>query len=337
MSLTATQLDQFHTQGYLVLENILSETDLQALWDEYTNRLDEVAQKLYAAGRISSLCADLNFGERYVALLNEDTSVFDQLEISLPLENGEYPFGATIHTGPAVFGLLTHPHILDIVEAVIGPEIYSNPVQHFRLKPPLNQLPEAVAGNSYIGKTTWHQDQGALLDEADDSHILTVWVAITDTSTEQGCLAAVPGSHLKNGGTLTLHCPGKGITAENYIPSKLLGDSEGNKQVVPLPVGRGGVVLLNRYTEHAALPNRSNSIRWSFDLRYNPIGQATGRPAFPGFIARSKANPASVLPDAAAWTQLWETAKQRLIQGEYEGQVYNETRWAAYRDGPVCA
>lgn len=45
MSLTATQLDQFHTQGYLILENILSEGDLQALWDEYANRLDEVAQK----------------------------------------------------------------------------------------------------------------------------------------------------------------------------------------------------------------------------------------------------------------------------------------------------
>ena len=40
------------------------------------------------------------------------------------------PTGSYVmHSGPAVFDLLRHPAILDVVESVIGPEIASNPVQ----------------------------------------------------------------------------------------------------------------------------------------------------------------------------------------------------------------
>ena len=34
--------------------------------------------------------------------------------------------------------------------------------------------------------------------------------------------------------------------------------------------------------------NHSDNVRISFDLRYNPIGQPTGRGYFPGFVARSR-------------------------------------------------
>ena len=63
---------------------------------------------------------------------------------------------------------------------------------------------------------------------------------------------------------------------------------------------------------HASLPNLSNDIRWSVDLRYQPIGEPTGRPWFPGFVARSRRAPESVLPDAVAWAALWERARERL-------------------------
>lgn len=67
-----------------------------------------------------------------------------------------------------------------------------------------------------------------------------------------------------------------------------------------MPVQRGDVLFLTRWTVHSSLSNHSDEIHWSFDLRYHPIGQATGREAFPGFVARSRANPDSELHDAAA-------------------------------------
>ena len=42
--------------------------------------------------------------------------------------------------GLAVFAALVNPRLLDVMECVIGPEIYSNPVQHVRIKPPAASL-----------------------------------------------------------------------------------------------------------------------------------------------------------------------------------------------------
>ena len=42
--------------------------------------------------------------------------------------------------GPAVFAAIVNPRLLDVVECVIGAEIYSNPVQHVRIKPPAASL-----------------------------------------------------------------------------------------------------------------------------------------------------------------------------------------------------
>ena len=74
----------------------------------------------------------------------------------------------------------------------------------------------------------------------------------------------------------------------------------------------GDVLFMTRLTQHCSLPNVSNQIRWSFDLRYNPIGQATGREVFPGFIARSKSNPKLEMIDPNSWLKSWEQARFTL-------------------------
>lgn len=329
-SLNSEQIQHFNDEGYLVVEHVLNAEDIRAIQDEYAAALDDIAAEMYAKGQISSTYSDLSFGERYTRLLFENTKIFDRLDICLPLDNAGIPPDAKAHTGPAVFNLLTNPRLLDVVESIIGPEIYSSPVQHVRIKPPRKAVHRDIVGNSYISNTTWHQDQGALLDEANDTQVLTVWVAITDATIENGCLVCIPGSHKRN--ELTLHCPGKGIAAENYIPSPLLE----TRKATPLPVGRGGIVLFHQYTEHAAYPNKSDAIRWSFDLRYIPTGQPTGRPAFPGFVARSAKHPETVLTDPEVWAQLWRDARNRLVGGEYTEPIFNE-RWTGNEKLPVCA
>ena len=113
----------------------------------------------------------------------------------------------------------------------------------------------------------------------------------------------------------------------NHIPDQLLGG-----QAVPLPVKRGAVLLFHHLTKHASLTNTSDGIRWSFDLRYQPIGQPTGRPAFPGFVARSRKNPASEVTDWHVWADLWRETRSRLAHGQDPGKF---TRWTG--EEPVCA
>ena len=85
---------------------------------------------------------------------------------------------------------------------------------------------------------------------------------------------------------------------------------------VPVPVKRGGALFMHRLTQHASLKNVSDGIRWSFDLRYQPTGKPTGRPAFPHFIARSRAHPETELRDWRDWAGLWADTRERLAERE---------------------
>ena len=77
----------------------------------------------------------------------------------------------------------------------------------------------------------------------------------------------------------------------------------------------GDVLFLNKLTMHASLPNLSEDVRWSVDVRYQPTGEPTGRPWFPGFVAQSRSAPESVLANAAAWAALWQRARKHLAAG----------------------
>ena len=328
--ITKEQLEFFETQGYLIVEDVLLENDLEAIRAEYSGILDREAPKLVASGQLSQDYKGLGFEERYSKILQEleDTyAIYQHLDISLPLLHKMSP-DASLNAGPAVFhNLLSNPSILNIAESVIGSELYCNPVQHTRIKPPQSLL-EGKALDSNVGKAFWHQDEAVLTNDATDINMLTVWVAITDATEENGCMVCVPGSHKK---AVTMHCPGNSFSsAEIFIPEDLIDQ----RNVVSMPVKKGGVVLLHQLTEHGSLENNSEQIRWSFDLRYNVIGQNSGREIFPGFVARSKAHPKEVLTDAKVWADEWFRTRDQLAA---QGEIAFNARWKRFGRHSLCA
>ena len=201
------------------------------------------------------------------------------LDISLP-KVAVYSEETPVHTSEATFKLLTHPRLLDVVELLIGPEIYSNPIQHARIKPPESVRKSDAPGNGYLATTPWHQDQGVITADADETDILSVWIAVTDATEENGCLCMIPGSHREG---LAPHC--------FEIPEKFRENF-----VTPVPMKAGSALFFHRLTKHSSLPNHSDDIRFSFDLRYSPVGMPSGRDEFPGFVARSRQHPESISP-----------------------------------------
>ena len=96
--------------------------------------------------------------------------------------------------------------------------------------------------------------------------------------------------------------------------------------------GKAQSFTLRQPPIHSSLDNETeNEVRLSLDLRYQRIGVPTGRPAFPGFVARSKAHPESVVTDPAAWASLWLEARARLAA--IENPTFN--RWKSGM--AVCA
>lgn len=325
--LTASQLERFQQDGYLVVDDVLSEIDLMDIRDEYEGILNRVAADLAERGLIRPLQAD-SFSQRYIEVmeqLDDMYLLYQHLDISLPLMH-DLPPDTTMSAGPAVFRLLTNPRLLDLVESVIGPEIYSNPVQHARIKPPIRFLHRAKT-DANVAATAWHQDAAVVDPEADDTDMLTVWVAVTDATVENGCLVTAPSSHRADP---TLHCPGKIFPAEIYIPEALVGPGQ-----APLEMKAGSVLLLHRMTKHGSLENYTDDIRWSFDLRYQPIGQPTGRECFPGFVARSRAHPETVLTDPQEWANLWWEARDGITSGRVPMHIGG--RWNPNAAHPVCA
>ena len=161
------------------------------------------------------------------------------------------------------------------------------------------------------------------MPEADEATILTVWLPLTHATVDNGCLQVIPRSH-RNG--LEAHCPGGNV----HIPDGLVPV----ERALPVPMRPGSVLLMTQRTIHSSLDNvTEDQVRISMDLRYQPIGQPTGRPAFAsaGFVARSRAHPELVLEDPAEWAHHWLSLRDELA--EKEKPTFN--RWSA--EAAVCA
>lgn len=313
--LSTADVFRFKTEGFLVLEDVVPLSLRSRIEAEYTGLLDA----LYAGWVLEGLLPEpdgLDFWGKLRTAYEAGCDWFQPMDISLPGDtiHAETP----MHFGPAVFDLVTCPEILDVVQSLIGPEITSNPIQHIRIKPPAPSLRDGEI-RAHITRTDWHQDRGVGHAEADRTDIITVWIAMTDATVENGCLQVIPRSHDR----MLPHCP--------KVQTAIADDFIEEAAAIPLPVRAGGVVLLHPLTPHASLPNGTDAFRWSFDLRYNVTGQPTGRAHFPEFVARSAANPETELTNWREWRQMWRDARARLAT-EPHIPIH---RWQS--DAPFCA
>ena len=320
--LSDCQIEQFHHDGFLLVEDVLDpEMDIQPVIDEYFELLDLLCNKWYAEGRIDSTYRELPFGDRLARVVTESDRAYHQyFDITLPQK--DVGADTPMHLGKAVFDFLRNPRLLDVVEHFVGSEIYSNPVQHVRIKVPERLVP-AEHRNGITAQTGWHQDQGVVLPEADDTSMVSAWVPMFDTDADNGCLAMVPKSHFTG---MVAHCQDPIKKQGNRIPDRLIRLED----AVPVPMKAGSVLIFTRTTMHQSYPNVSDRIRWSFDIRYQPTGQPTGRPMFPGFVARSRENPGAELRDHAVWADLWRRARAELAKTSSP----KFTRWNTAL--PVC-
>ena len=316
---TTTQL--FEDHGYVIVRGLLDyEEDIRPVRDEYGALLESMAHLWHREGMLSSTYDDLPFEQRLAMVASEGVRYTDYFDITFAGKEG------LMHRGPAVFNLLRSPRLLDGVEHFIGPEVYSNPIQHVRIKVP-ERLVFKENQNDMNSRTPWHQDASTVTPEAEDTQMLTVWMAITESTQENGCLVVEPGSHTEK--ELALHCRIEGGRLKG-IPDQFLGPNP-----LPVPMKPGDVLFMTNMTKHASLSNESDGVRFSFDIRYNPTGQPTGRPWFPGFVARSRSHPESELREFTAWYRLWEEAHVALKAIDYD--TPGTTHWKTGEQDPLCA
>ena len=140
------QINYFNEFGFLPLKNVFDPVKiLDPIINEYHSVLDNLCSDLYKSKKIPSKYEYLDFGERITRVMQDTGEVHAQyFDFSLPFKGVDKD--TPMWFGEAIFNSLVCEEILDVVESIIGPEIFSNPVQHVRIKPPEKFLPKNEHG-----------------------------------------------------------------------------------------------------------------------------------------------------------------------------------------------
>jgi phytanoyl-CoA hydroxylase len=103
------------------------------------------------------------------------------------------------------------------------------------------------------------------MGHCDRELIITCWIPLIDADVENGCLYVIPDAH-------------KGGILEHYLggPSGYLviqdEDLPETAAPIPVPVPKGGVLIMTNLTPHSSYMNNADHVRWSIDLRYQGAG-----------------------------------------------------------------
>jgi phytanoyl-CoA hydroxylase len=105
----------------------------------------------------------------------------------------------------------------------------------------------------------WHQDDA--YTPVIQSPYLTCWLAISDATTENGCISVLPGSHTD------------GLRPHENTPIGLVGHSADHPdQGIQVPVSKGSMILFWSTVLHKSGPNLSNEMRKAYVIQYSVKG-----------------------------------------------------------------
>ena len=147
--------------------------------------------------------------------------------------------------------LVRSPRILDMVESLIGPDIMVWSTDWWIKEP---RSPSFVS---------WHQDSQYW--GLDTTRLITIWIALSPSTLESGCMRILPGSHL-----------GPDLRHEDtYHDDNMLTRGQSiagidETKAVNLKVQTGECVAFAFRIAHASHPNRSDERRIGLAIRYLP-------------------------------------------------------------------
>lgn len=285
------QIKKYFEDGYLVVEEFFTEEELQPVRDAIDEIVDNLANKLYKAGKITNLYEDYGFTERLT-----------KIEAEFP---GANIICSKLGAVPKAFkDLWCNERLLNVIEQLIGPDIAGNPAWNLRTKVPRN----------IVTTVPWHQDVSYLDNDTYKVFIPTAWIPFLDANEENGCLEVAERGH-RSGRVATHQCCW-GDTFYTILEEKEMEQTLGvdmKKDIRTLPVKCGGMILFNNMIPHRSLPNFSENIRWSLDLRWQKASDPAGLWGLKnGVVMRSSKDPNFKVD----WTE-FDAVNRHIVQTEY--------------------
>lgn len=226
--LSTEQIDEFRRTGHLTVEPVFSEQEIQVALDDLNAWSSEFVASLPAAKRAWFL---EQAGGGKPLLRKLDNPAFHR----------------------PVFGQLAkQPSLVAMVQQLIGRQLVDQPLSVFFSQ--VFMKPPEVGGPKPI-----HQDNFYFGPDDPDA-TLTVWVALDDATTENGCLYYCNVHQTE----VAAHLAPEGEAFNLQIPEAIASQFE----MLPAPVPRGGVSFHHGNTPHQSSANRSPRPRRAAAFHY---------------------------------------------------------------------
>ena len=191
--------------------------------------------------------------------------------------------------------MVSDPRLLDIAQVFVGPSIALF-ASHYISKPPLD-------GRAVL----WHQDGSYW--PLEPMEVVTLWVAIDESTPENGCLRVIPRTH-----ALAL----QGVSARTDVPNVLASgmdtDLVDESTAVDVVLDPGDVSVHHPNLVHGSEANRSPRRRAGLTIRYIPTTtRVTSADFLPNhFLLRGR--PVPEINDYHPWPR-YEPGKHFAFRG----------------------
>jgi hypothetical protein len=226
----------FRTTGCLLLRQLISPAMIAEVRQAVADVVDGCLNELKAKGLIDDTRPDLPLERRWSIAGKHSLSFGRSWTERLAV--------------PGVFNLHHHPALLDALQAIMGPDINGHRQFNFRPKLPGQELTTVP----------WHQDSAYFGEETAEDLIITVWIPLVEATEANGCMQVVPFSDRE--GYV------KHLDANDEGGFLMLPKDPEPASVVTVPMQPGDALFFNNLVKHRSLPNRTDGIRWSTDLRF---------------------------------------------------------------------
>ncbi|QDT77480.1 1-deoxypentalenic acid 11-beta-hydroxylase [Gimesia maris] len=230
--LSAEEVEKFEQDGYLILRNLCPETLRQEMLAATKDGLSRVVEPVEYEADVeypgSPSSRNVAGGETVRRLLQSHSR------------------------GMSFTQLVNHPALVNRLSQLLGPD-YVMPLAHHNCI--MTKQPE------FSSDTMWHQDIRFWSFERRE--LISVWVALGEENTDNGCLKVIPGTHRM---TFEPHRLDERIFLRPDLPE--------NQELIETSVSAelhpGDILLFHCRTFHAATRNFTDQAKFSVVFTFRP-------------------------------------------------------------------
>lgn len=280
MSFTTDERACFDRDGVVVARDIVDADVLEAVRTTCADAVDDIARQWHDAGLLDDLFADEPFDTRWAKMR---AAVPPKLPTSW----------RQVLAGPAVYALWRTPAVLGRIRELVGDEVYAHGVWNGRPREP----------GTDVQRIGWHQDAHYYKDwRPEDPMLVSVWMPLVPVTAEMGALQFLPGTQDPRAALPTQR------GANNLV--EIVPDALPGTEPVTIECEPGDAIFFTDTTVHRALPNQSEVVRWSIDIRFGPAEEDIIDKGYRGYVCHS-ADPDRI-EDLSTWLDRY------AVGGEYE-------------------